>query len=271
MKKYISVAALLAAGTAFASAAFTDGLVAYWNFDNSSSNYSSSTGFAGGVSTGLESGNFHVDGGLGNTGYISSHFVEGETTKNMDFYNNLSGMSIDTSSFTISFKVKGATADYRSLISFTIGSLGQVNLQTENPGNGNDTCLYGANIEMTEDSVRDSIKGSDGWANVVIYGDGTNITLNVNGYVASSAYTPVSGEKLSNLQLGSQWGDGTRRVDAKFDDFAIWNRALSTSEIAALANGTVFANGIAVPEPSAFGMLAGLGALALVAARRRRK
>ena len=269
MKKYIALTALLAAGSAFANAeGLTDGLVAYWNFDNSSSSYTSYTGFTGGgVTTGLTADNFRSDGGLGNTGYIVSHRDGG----NMDFYNDLSGANISTSAFTISFKVKAATADYRSLISFNIGSLGQVNLQTENPGQGNDVWLYGTEIEITDDAARGAIKGTDDWASIVICGNGETITVMVNSCSGVATYTPVLDEKLSNLQLGSQWGDGGRRVEASFDDFAIWNRALNTSELTALSNGTVRADGTPIPEPSTFGLLAGLGALALVGTRRRRK
>lgn len=242
-----------------AAADIKDGLVAWWSFDTDSS-YVSYTGFTGSVATGITSSNMHATGGVDGKGYISSHYDGGY----MDFYDTMGGMNISASSFSLSFKVRGATADYRSLFSMTIPGLGQVDMQTENPGNGSDTCLYSsASIEITDDTVRDAIRGTDGWANVILTGDGNTLTLTVNGVSASVAYTPGTDTKLSNFQLGSSFGDGERRVSADFDDLAIWNRVLTAGEVSALAAGA------AVPEPATATL--SLLALAGLAARRRRK
>ncbi|MBQ9095452.1 MAG: LamG domain-containing protein [Akkermansia sp.] len=244
----------------------TDGLVAWWTFDEDGS-YTSYTGFAGGVNTGLNEKNMNLTGGVDGKGYISSHYDGG----NMDFYDGMGSMNISASSFTLSFKVNGATADYRSLFSMNIGEFGQVNMQTENPNNGSDTCLYATNnsIEITSDAARTSIRGENGWANVILTGDGQTLTLYVNGDSASVTYAPGADSKLSNFQLGSQWGDGSRRVQANFDDLAIWNRTLGADEIALLSQGAIANGTLPVPEPTTATL--SLLALAGLAARRRRK
>ena len=122
----------------------------------------------------------------------------------MDFYNGMGDMNISANSFTLSFKVRAVAADYTTLFSMNLGSFGQLNMQTENPGNGSDTCIYCPNnqtLELTEDGARSAIKGNDSWANIIVTGDGQNLTLNINGYTATLAYS--ANGNLHNFQLGS--------------------------------------------------------------------
>lgn len=65
--------------------------------------------------------------------------------------------------------------------------------------------------------------------------------------------------------------------DVKLDNVGIYDGVLGDEQLEALVeweaagNGMVQSFTVVVPEPSAFGLLAGIGALALVASRRRRK
>ena len=68
----------------------------------------------------------------------------------------------------------------------------------------------------------------------------------------------MSTSAVNGLYVG-HWSGGSQQQGGTMD-VGIYNAVLSTTEMASM-----------IPEPSAFGLLAGLGALALVASRRRRK
>ena len=68
----------------------------------------------------------------------------------------------------------------------------------------------------------------------------------------------MSTSAVNGLYVG-HWTGGSQQQGGTMD-VGIYNAVLSTTEMASM-----------IPEPSAFGLLAGLGALALVASRRRRK
>ena len=69
----------------------------------------------------------------------------------------------------------------------------------------------------------------------------------------------MSTSAVNGLYVG-HWEDASSQQQGGTMDVGIYNAVLSTTEMASM-----------IPEPSAFGLLAGLGALALVASRRRRK
>ncbi|MGN0829546.1 MAG: LamG-like jellyroll fold domain-containing protein [Akkermansia sp.] len=140
----------------------------------------------------------------------------------------------------------------------------QLQFQT---GNDDHTYLYGSGIQFTDTKVKEALR-SETWNNIVLTGDGKNLTLYINGTSASAAYTPTTDALISNFQLGSTWGDGVRKIDADMDDLAIWNRVLDTKEIAALTSGST-ALSVVVPEPTTATL--SLPALAGLAARRRRQ
>lgn len=78
--------------------------------------------------------------------------------------------------------------------------------------------------------------------------------------------------KIYHKENGEKWDDYTDKVGNISYDSETGLLAFTTTEFSTYGidtgNGS---NSIAVPEPSAFGLLAGLGALALVASRRRRR
>lgn len=259
MKKTI-IALMALAGMATAGD-ITEGLAGVWTFDNGSTDYVSYTGVTGGVATGITDSHKNATGGIDDNGYISTYAGGGF----IDFYDGFGKFGVAGDSFTLSFKVKGVTADYRSMFSMNIDGMSeQLQFQTGNEGY---TYLYGSGISITDTSVRTALR-SETWNNIVLTGDGETLTLYINGTSVSTAYTPTTDALISNFQLGSTWGDGQRKVDADMDDLAIWNRVLSTEEIAALTSGST-ALSVVVPEPTTATL--SLLALAGLAARRRRK
>lgn len=241
------------------------GLAFYWDFDNGSTDYKSATGMTMGISTGIQAVNQHATGGIRNSGYISSF----NDPARIDFYSGLGGSNIKANAFTMSLKISGLTADYRSMLCFTLGGQ-SFNLQTSNPGDGNQIALYGsgggAPTLLTGSNTNNLLKGSE-WANVVLTSDGTNLTMYVNNLKVATAYAPDASTTLSNVQLSSMWGDSGRAANANYDDFAIWNRALNDKEIQHLTSGGTA--GDLIPEP-ATATLSLLGLASLMMRRRRR-
>ncbi len=240
---------------------FLYGLAMYWDFNNGSTDYQTTTGLTFGVGTNISADNQIATGGVENTGYISSWVGNSK----IDFYNNFNSSGISASAFTISFKVRNLTADYRSMVSFNLGDT-QYQLQTTNPsdnGTGvNTIVLYGTAGLTTGADTKSTVRGTE-WANVVITSDGTSLSLYVNDMMATSGITLAETDTLKNFQLASTWGDSSRASSADYDDLAIWNRTLSADEISYLTAGG------AVPEPTTATL--SLLALAGLAARRRRK
>ena len=80
-----------------------------------------------------------------------------------------------------------------------------------------------------------------------------------NEVVLVAQTTGMSTSAVNGLYVG-HWDGRSSQQQGGTMDVGIYNAVLSTTEMASM-----------IPEPSAFGLLAGLGALALVASRRRRK
>ena len=80
-----------------------------------------------------------------------------------------------------------------------------------------------------------------------------------NGVVLVAETSGMSTSAVNGLYVGDWGGDPSEQLGGTMD-VGIYNAVLSTEQMASM-----------IPEPSAFGLLAGLGALALVASRRRRK
>ena len=244
MKKYITLAALLAAGTACA---------------NAETKLTLSTPTDGS----LESGNQ----------YISWQTPEGATAADYEILE----------SWSLSFKIQDTVADDGAVFSTTKqgggGATGYV-LKTKADGsvvlcedgpNGTeilsieDVLSVGVKSDfITLSFVADISNGSfDGGTFSLSYGSST-VSEHVEGLsnreeVLNGATSLINGE----IPLKTGENEGNQNWSSRFwtnsADEKIYEISLKKLD-----------NNI-VPEPSAFGMLAGLGALALVASRRRRK
>ena len=99
------------------------------------------------------------------------------------------------------------------------------------------------------------------WHHVLVRGDGSDFDLFYNGTVVTSGSDPDPiADTDRSLIVGMQPGRGFP-LDGRLDEIAIWNRALTDSEIATLYNG---GNGTPIPEPST-AVLAAMACVGLLA------
>ena len=253
MKKYITVAALLAAGTAFANAEVTSLIDV--DFTKVSA-----------MPHGWTSGQWTTS----NPGE-SPHFSfgnNGATVRNPWKQNYLETTDLTLSlaagvSYTIEFTTYSANTDnYQAL--FYLSST-NYSIALGNSYNSNKNVYVGDLDSAIDDEF---VSFQDGKDRTVIEEDQTLEGLTVdNGLDYSLTLT----EDLLSYSIS----DGTTTKNGSFT----FSATDSFSKIGFVLDGATGAVGVknvsvvssAIPEPSAFGLLAGLGALALVASRRRRK
>jgi hypothetical protein len=103
------------------------------------------------------------------------------------------------------------------------------------------------------------------WFNIAYTYDGSSFVGYLNGVQQFSHTSSLNLAASGGLSIGSA-RNGAAPVPGSIDDLAIWAGALSSSQVLGLQSGPV----LAVPEPSTYAAIAGAGALALAAWRRRR-
>lgn len=276
MKKYLSIAALLAAGAAFANAAS----VTYGE-----------EGTENTVSAGDQ--DIYMLSGEDPYKSVKISSTEGDSTFNVSIgtwgvEGTVDGMSVNNSSSSNAVNITLRNGTLSGKID-TSGSTGEVNIDlqmgytsTENGGVSLTTRIAaGTSFVLSSNTTLEFNDMSSGtgvlvWnlsaddvanQNVLISGSGTvafseNVTIVLN--FESEAALDAVVDNNASFQL---FGDG---VTATGLSNASWKVQVDGEETGSTLS--VNENGVAtvVPEPSAFGLLAGLGALALVASRRRR-
>lgn len=134
-------------------------------------------------------------------------------------------------------------------------------------------CVAGAKAEIGFNALTDG-----NWHHVALvidrrtgtmtcYGDGKKVgSAKVPAGTIGNGHETLVGASGS----GAYAAPGSNKDKAVIDDYAIWRRALSEKEVVAMWNE---GNGARVPEPSAFSLIFGAGAVAavLALARRRRR
>lgn len=217
-----------------------DSLVGYWKFDESASPFADSSG-NGNTGTGLGSG------GTNNTPQATTTVASGfpyTNTRSLDFdgvddyVNVVDADSLDlTTAGTISVWAKVDTLSGYSVI-----------LKKGADSFSCDTWSYGmwfvsdgsvgACTERTA-SIVSSNAGSIGttsWYHIAYVWSGSSNTLYIDGSPVdsgSSVTTPTA--EATNLTIGAL-GNGSNPYNGLFDDIRVYGRALSSTEITALAN-----------------------------------
>ena len=283
MKKHMTIAALLAAGTALSNAAIETELL--WGLDFTSSSLALSTGSGTSVSG---SGTISTTGGaVDGAGYYSTSDAA-ENILKFTASGNTSALNKQTGAFTLSFHAKwdgDSNSQWPVLASFgennswcakvnfsndtsptSIGSAGSYGFAPDSY-NFSDNTRGDATLDGDWHHFAVTFQGSgnaQGTATLTLYIDGASVaTTNWTGSGVDND------SPMSNFSFGGRLSNNNNNANMSFSDIAVYKGVLEADQIGYL--GSNKANASAIPEPSAFGLLAGLGALALVASRRRRK
>ena len=231
MKKCITIAALLAAGTAFVNAADLTSTFSDKETNSIGLSVAGIDGVTGSVALGDDL-TFQTSGAAGGEGSFFSPNT------------NVGTGNTWTATFTYDFGAESLTVDSIVLDLGIFTSSGD---------------WQGANVSRSFDFSATLSAGTDS----VTY-SASNVTIDgvVDGY--GNGLNTHKEITLSGSELALSGDNVTLKLEV--------SRAESNTLGCFIGlNSVTLKDASAVPEPSAFGLLAGLGALALVASRRRRK
>lgn len=214
------------------STSINSGLRAYWNFDNKDFKDASGNGF-----NGTPNGTSPITFGAGKTGFGQAITLDG-----FDQYVQITGGQPDDLAFagkSVSiagwFTVGSFDKSWQALIAKGEGSNWRVARNGTNPSMsyaGGLTDVLGA---------KDVTDGN--WHHIVAISDSTGLNFGTAIYVDGVQDGTISGNAAlvangSRVSIGDNPGATGRYWNGQVDDFAIWDRVLSTNEIAALySNG----------------------------------
>ena len=92
------------------------------------------------------------------------------------------------------------------------------------------------------------------WHHIVFTFDGSTYKMYINGDLESSYYYPGAHVYGEGYRIGAATDTGLQGFDGMMDDFAIWNNALTQTEVS-----DIYLNGIgnqAIPEPASIFLFA---------------
>jgi len=259
--KLISSAALFCAATAFANAASViptdlqnDNLIYFWDFSSS-----------GNPTRGTVSGtNFtYNEGGYGTlTGagpYTTS--VSNIKANSFTFSFDVSSIQINQWCDILSIYTNSQTSGDNNALMVQSDGTNTGNIQLYIGGIGGATTYFGGATTSRSTQICEYSKvGGTTWTTITFSSNGSTFSVYVDGKKTGTVSLTTTEEAITGFQVGSAFGDQRVMTSGSFDNIAFWNVALTDAQVLSL-----------VPEPSAFGLLAGLGAIALAVSRRRRR
>ena len=232
MKKCITIAALLAAGTAFVNAADLTSTFTDKETNGIGLSVAGIDGVTGTVALGGDAAAFQTSGAAGGDSafFSPSTNVGNGTTWTATFTYDFGAESLTVDSIALDLGIFNASGDWQG------ANVDRYFDFSVTLSNGTDSVEYSAENIMISGVV-------DGYGN----GLNTHYSLDLSG-----SELELSGDSVT-LTLTVSRGES------------------NTLGCFIGLNSVTLKDAAAVPEPSAFGLLAGLGALALVASHRRRK
>lgn len=157
------------------------------------------------------------------------------------------GLPTANSNYTISAWMKPDTVGAKGLVGWgNYGSTRQVNALRIFGDNGFRHYWWGADLDSNAPAGTDLDDGS--WHHVVATFNGTTRQLYLNGSLIGSDTPGVNNATNQNFAIGRTCTicGGGEFFDGSLDDVAIWDTALESNQIIALANGS---SPLDIPEP----------------------
>jgi hypothetical protein len=269
----LSVAFLLAT-IAQAGPVITNGLVAYYSFDNINSGTladGSGHGYTGAITGNVTTVTSTQDG----LTHYGCNFANTSSTPatcyvTLPYEKIISDGNCPSSAFTMSTWVYTTSSTAQEIFSaWSDGSAGSgMVIHTELRPDATAAPYYRFVLRDATTTLKDlkfyENPNANDWHNVTMTYDGTNMAIYVDGSLGTS--TPVSGSIYNwnkNACIGACANDLSRPFMGMMDEMYLFNRALSASEVGTLASS--------VPEPSTIALLAaGFIGLVAYAWRKRR-